>query len=93
MKQSTKRIISIITNILDSITTLFIGIAIYFFVFRANNIIELFLYASISYLLSITLKLINNEKENKKLIYCGFALLIFTIIIGGFRNADHNRPI
>lgn len=84
MKKNTKQIINIITNILDSITTLLAGIAIYFFVFSAKNTIELFLYASIGYLLSLSLKLLNNEKENKKLIYCGVILLIFTLFIGGF---------
>lgn len=84
MKKNTKRIMSIITSVLESITTLFIGIAIYFYVFRANHKIELFLYASICYFLSLAFKLINNEKGNKKLVYCGFALLIFTLLIGGF---------
>jgi len=84
MNEKYKGIISVITNILDSITTLITAIAIYLFVFGGKNTIELFLYASIGYLLSLSLKLIGNKKDNKKLVYCGVVLLIFTLVIGGF---------
>ena len=83
MKEKYKGIISIVTNILDGISALIIGVAaICFFVSNIQISIILFQIYSILYLLSISLKLINNKKDNKKLTYCGIGLLMFTLIVG-----------
>jgi len=85
MKEKYKEIISIITNTLDGISTLIIGVTVIcFFVSNIQNSMVLFQIYSILYLLSCSLKLINNEKNNKKLTYCGIGLFIFTLIIGGY---------
>ena len=85
MKEKYKGIISIITNTLDGISNIIIGIAVIcFFVSNIQNSMVLFQIYSIIYLLSCSLKLINNKKDNKKLTYCGIGLFIFALLIGGY---------
>ena len=77
-----KNIITSIANVFNRIYDFAIIIAVVMFFFGGADIaFYIFLYGGSFYLLSLCLKLIANEKKDKKITYLGiFLTVIFTII-------------
>lgn len=82
MGEKIKKGLSIASNILNGISSVIIFFGL------ITSKIEVFLSASITYLLACGLKLIANKKDDKKLIFAGIVLIIFTIITGAFNISN-----
>ena len=77
-----KKIIPSIANIFSRIYDFAVIVAIVMFFFGGANIaFFIFLYGGSFYVLFFCLKLIANEKKNKKITYLGiFLIIVFTIM-------------
>jgi len=82
MKDKNSNIITTIANIFNRIYDLAIipGIVL-FFLGKVDIAFYIFLYGGSLYLLSLCLKMIANEKKNKKITFLGIILTIIFVII------------